>query len=76
MDKQFSHLMSPRKIGNVEIPNRIVAVPIGAAMATSDGLVTDRMLSYYAEKAKGGTGLIIVEATYIEKLLVKAKKAS
>ncbi len=75
MNKQFSKLMSPGKIGNVEIPNRIVAVPIGAAMATSDGLVTDRMLAYYAEKAKGGTGLIIVEATYIDEIVSKGEES-
>jgi len=72
---KFPHLMSPGKIGNLEIPNRIVSAPIGAALATSDGLVTDRMISYYAEKAKGGTGLIIVEATYIDQIVSKGEES-
>jgi len=75
VEKKFSHLLSPGKIGKVEISNRLVAVPLGAAMATSDGLVTDRMISYYAEKAKGGTGLIIVEATYIDEIVSKGEES-
>jgi len=34
--------------------------------ATRDGMVTDRLLRFYEEKAKGGVGLIIVEYAYID----------
>jgi len=36
-------------------------------MATDDGEVTDRHIRHYTARAKGGVGLIIVEATYISK---------
>jgi 2,4-dienoyl-CoA reductase-like NADH-dependent reductase (Old Yellow Enzyme family)/thioredoxin reductase len=34
-------------------------------LASDTGAVTQTMLDYYAERAKGGAGLIIVEATYV-----------
>jgi len=76
MSEKYSHLMSPAYIGNVEIPNRIVSVPIGSAMATDDGFVTPRMIAAYTEKAKGGTGLIVVEATYTDNIVSKGEENS
>jgi len=74
--QQFPNLMSTAMIGNVEIPNRIVSVPIGAALATDDGYVTPRLIAAYVERAKGGTGLIIVEATYIDRIVSKGEENS
>jgi len=34
--------------------------------ASKDGTVTDRQIDYYAERAKGGVGLIIVEISCVE----------
>src|SRR5690625_1019136 len=34
--------------------------------ATSEGLATDQMVSYYTSFARGGFGLIITEGTYID----------
>ena len=34
--------------------------------ADSDGYVTEKMVHYYAERAKGGVGLIIGSAAYID----------
>jgi 2,4-dienoyl-CoA reductase-like NADH-dependent reductase (Old Yellow Enzyme family)/thioredoxin reductase len=33
--------------------------------ADEDGMVTDRLIDFFAERAAGGVGLIIVEATYV-----------
>ena len=35
--------------------------------AASNGEVTDQMIHYYAERARGGVGLIMIEATYVER---------
>jgi len=43
--------------------NRIIMAPMVTHYA-QDGGVTDRMIGYYAERAAGGTGLIILEASY------------
>ena len=32
--------------------------------ATEEGMVTDKVIAYYRERAKGGVGLILVEGTY------------
>jgi 2,4-dienoyl-CoA reductase-like NADH-dependent reductase (Old Yellow Enzyme family)/thioredoxin reductase len=54
------HLLSPVKIGAVDIRNRIVS----SAYQTNLGEAyrpTDRMIAYHAERARGGVGLIVLE---------------
>jgi 7beta-hydroxy-3-oxochol-24-oyl-CoA 4-desaturase len=58
----FKHLFTPIKIGVVEIKNRIVMPPMGSRSATPEGEATERHCDYYEARAKGGTGLVIVEA--------------
>lgn len=55
------HLFSPLAIGNLELPNRIVMPAMGTRYPTYAGKVTDRLVRYYAERAKGGVGLIVVQ---------------
>ncbi|PAE06431.1 NADH:flavin oxidoreductase [Terribacillus saccharophilus] len=54
------------KLGNTEVHNRVSVAPMTRISATSEGIVTDRMVSYYTSFAKGGFGLIITEGTYID----------
>ena len=56
-------LFSPLKLGALELPNRILMAPLTRGRATPDGVPTDRMRRYYAQRADGG--LIISEATAI-----------
>ncbi|MCK4792856.1 MAG: FAD-dependent oxidoreductase [Desulfobacteraceae bacterium] len=63
--KQFKHLFSPLKINTLEIKNRICMPPMCTNYATINGQVTDRLIAYYVERAKGGAGLLTVEYTYI-----------
>lgn len=51
-------LLEKGKIGNLEIPNRVVMAPMGTK-SEPDGSVSDRDIYYFEERAKGGTGLII-----------------
>ena len=53
------------KIGNCEIKNRIVMSPMLMGFGRFDGCVTEQLMDYYEERAKGGTGLIITEITRI-----------
>jgi 2,4-dienoyl-CoA reductase-like NADH-dependent reductase (Old Yellow Enzyme family)/thioredoxin reductase len=53
------HIFTPFKISNVALKNRIVLAPMGNHLQTSQGEVTDALVSYLAQRAKGGTGLII-----------------
>jgi len=59
-DTQFKVLFSPIKIRNVEIKNRIVFLPHLPLYADQYYAPTDRTKHYYAERAKGGAGLIVV----------------
>jgi 2,4-dienoyl-CoA reductase-like NADH-dependent reductase (Old Yellow Enzyme family) len=55
-------LFEPIKINRLEIKNRIVMLPMGNKLHNSIGEVTQRLIDYYVERAKGGTGLIIVQS--------------
>src|SRR5262245_37540104 len=54
-------LLTPARIGSVEIPNRIVMPSMTTRTADAEGVATDASLAYYAARARGGTGLITVE---------------
>jgi len=54
-------LLTPARIGSVEIPNRIVMPPMTTRTADEEGYVTDDTLAYYLARARGGVGLITVE---------------
>ncbi len=65
---ELKTLFSPEKIGNVEVKNRIVRSATYTHSATKDGYVTDEMIKFYTNLAKGGTGLIITGITTIDKV--------
>ena len=60
MSQPFAHLLSPIRIGNVEIRNRIATSAHGTAIPT-DRKPNSRLAVYHAERAKGGVGLVIFE---------------
>ena len=60
-------LFTPININKLEVKNRMVLPPMGTGFASEDGQVTERMINYYKERAKGGVGLIIVEITAVER---------
>lgn len=59
----FEHLMQPINVGTMTLRNRMVQAPMGTNLGTADGTVTDSIINYYAARANGGIGMIIVEAT-------------
>jgi 2,4-dienoyl-CoA reductase-like NADH-dependent reductase (Old Yellow Enzyme family) len=63
---QFPTLFSPFKIRDVELPNRVVMAPMSTELGGTSGEVTDAMIAFYTERAKGGFGLIIVEYTCVD----------
>jgi 2,4-dienoyl-CoA reductase-like NADH-dependent reductase (Old Yellow Enzyme family) len=64
----YPHLFAPGRLGNLELNNRTIVSPMTRASATADGCATRQMADYYAEFARGGWGLVIVEATYVDKV--------
>ncbi|HEY3397522.1 MAG TPA: NADH:flavin oxidoreductase [Armatimonadota bacterium] len=69
----MSQLFSPFTVRGLTFPSRLVMPPMVMAgqpgmedAATAADPVTDQRLLHYAERARGGTGLVIVEATAVE----------
>jgi len=62
VQKKFDHLLSPIKIGPVELKNRIALAPMNETLSDGDGRASEQMISYFAARAKGGTGLITTGA--------------
>jgi 2,4-dienoyl-CoA reductase-like NADH-dependent reductase (Old Yellow Enzyme family)/thioredoxin reductase len=54
----FPHLFSPIKIGKLEIANRICMLPMTTGYSEADDSVGDRMISFFAERAKSGPGIM------------------
>ena len=58
MPSPFANLLSPGRIGTLELRNRIVMAPMGSNFAESDGHCGERIQAYYEARAKGGAGLL------------------
>lgn len=61
----YKSLLEPISIGGVQIKNRFVMPAMGTNYADHAGYVTDQMIKYYAARAKGGFGLIVIEVTAV-----------
>ena len=60
---RFPHLLSPGRIGTLELRNRIVVTAMGVSLSEDDGTVGERMIAYHEEQARGGAALIISGVT-------------
>ncbi|MBQ5824419.1 MAG: FAD-dependent oxidoreductase [Clostridia bacterium] len=65
MNKKYPNLLSPGKIGSVELRNKTVMAAMGMSQA-ENGFVNKAVLNHYSERAKGGVGAIIVEVTCVD----------
>lgn len=61
----FERLLSPFAIGSVSLRNRLVFQPHFTALGTLDGMPSDEHVAYHEERARGGTGLSIIESQAI-----------
>ena len=56
---RYPHLLSPGRIGTLELKNRIVMGPMGNInLAEEMGRPSTKMIQYFAERARGGAGLL------------------
>ncbi len=60
----LEHLFSPLALGPVELPNRIVSTAHQTTLV-HDHLPTDDFVAYHEARARGGAGLIVLEATAV-----------
>lgn len=62
----YSAIFEPFIINRTTVKNRIVMPPIGTNFATLNGEIVDDHIQYYEQRAKGGTGLIILENVCVD----------
>lgn len=62
----MSLLFSPFKIRGVELRNRIVMAPTGTGFGNVGGTASDKTMNFYARRAMGGVGMIILETTTVD----------
>ena len=84
VDKKYEALLTPWKIGNVEIKNRIVLCPMGGTslfgwMEHTGNHFDKEAAKFFIEKAKNNVGLIIpgiapIKSTFMGQWLYKNKK--
>jgi 2,4-dienoyl-CoA reductase-like NADH-dependent reductase (Old Yellow Enzyme family)/thioredoxin reductase len=60
----YPTVFQPCRIGSLTLKNRLAMSQMTMNYATEEGMVTDKAIAYYRERAKGGVGLILVEGTY------------
>lgn len=60
VSNRYPHLLSPGRIGTMELKNRIAVTAMGMSLSEEDGTVGERLIAYHEEQARGGSGLIII----------------
>lgn len=66
MSNKYLPLFQPLKLGNMVLKNRICMAPMGEMFGM--GMLGEKAIEYYAERAKGGAGLIMPGACVSTKL--------
>lgn len=74
--KEYEALFTPLRIGNVEIRNRFAMAPMAMGQLDDHWAYKQESIDHFTERARGGTGLIITGANFIENRIEKHRKAS
>lgn len=59
-------LLGPLRIGSIELAHRMVLSPMEVDYNEPGGAPTQRTIDHYAERARGGAALVVVEATCVD----------
>jgi len=51
----------------MKLKNRLIMAPMGTRYATENQGVSEQQIAYYAERAKGGVGLVMVESAAVDR---------
>lgn len=62
---KYTKLLSPAKIGRLELKNRTIMAPMSAALGNPDGTVSDPLIAYLTARADGGIAMIITEYCFV-----------
>src|SRR5207302_10957372 len=56
----FPQLLSPGRIGSLELRNRILMCPMGDSLCEPDGSISRNQEAYFEARARGGAALLLV----------------
>ena len=65
MENQYAKLFEAMKIGKMTLKNRLVMAPMGTFTPMQDGTESEEGIAYYEERARGGIGMIIIGAQFL-----------
>ena len=65
MSCDYTKLLQPIKINNMRLKNRIMLSAMGTFTPMQDGTDSEEGIRYYEERAKGGAGLIMTGAMFL-----------
>lgn len=66
MRSDYKHIFEPLTIRRMTIKNRIMMTPMGTNYGEQSGEMSFLHINYYEQRAKGGTGLIMVENASVD----------
>ncbi len=66
MQSKYQHIFEPLTIKHMTLKNRIVMTPMGTNYGEQNGEMSFLHINYYEQRAKGGTGLLIVENASVD----------
>lgn len=62
--KKFKKMFERANIKNLSLKNRLVMAPMGTFSENHDGFPSSAQIEYYRARARGGIGMLIIEAQY------------
>ena len=66
MKSKYPKIFEPITVKRMTIRNRVAMTPMGTNYGETSGEMSNRHMNYYSLRAKGGTGLIILENANVE----------
>lgn len=64
--EKYPHIFTEFTIRSMTMKNRIAMLPMGSNMGGVNGDISDEHILYYEARARGGTGLIIIENACVD----------
>ena len=72
----FENLFSPIRVRGLKLPNRIVMTAMGTHFADEDSYITQQLIDFQVERAKGGVGLSFLECCSVNEAACVRKQPS
>ena len=66
MKNKYAHIFEPLTVRAMTVKNRICMMPMGTNYGEQNGEMSFLHIDYYRQRAKGGTGLLIVENANVD----------